>query len=310
MAHLVAATNTLKRKLDKLPSNARYRGYEYEKQRFVNKKLCIFASDLSALVGENAFVTKDEVVDKVILGAFRFDNKWKNSDFYRHLESNLKKNQEIRQVQELFEQIPTLSDLKNSVPRCKNTEDVDNFKKKVTQLYEKGEIKKSHVRLLNGHINMQFGSNREDNITDSPQFSGLEVIDQQKVVRYPFSAAGLIYGKLDGINKLDGNVIEIKTRTSAKGFGHVYASENIQLQAYMGMTDTRESMHVQQLLVNEHDHRIKKTTICFNEVTWNRILDACSHTERVVRGKLAVIFDSMWNPTGSTQTKRRAPQIP
>lgn len=225
-------------------------------QPCAQKSLCIFASELSGLVGRNRFVSIPEAIEKLVC---RIQGRPTQT--------------------ELFEM--TLSPAQKkivymNVDNTRSAKDVDQNLKTISDSIEVLDVPSSQKQALWSCAERiqktEFGTRNEKRVCSSTEAKRkIAIIKDDRFHKRLFFSANdtkvYVGGRFDGVYQEDGEkvVVEIKSRVK-KLFGTVPEYEQVQLCAYMFILDARKGLLVERFCDEQNELRCD-----FDPELWHRI---------------------------------------
>jgi hypothetical protein len=213
--------------------------------------LCLFASEIGALLGENAFVSVDEAIQKVVWrhNPKKIDPKVKELEYKVSacLDGDLEVQQcmMLPQADRATQQISTAQvetihtqrlevaraqkvQLAESESRARTPDEVTEVNLQKRRLVDDAEVLEHVVKRAKKAINCQVGIKVEANCVVEDRIPN----NQKSFSRYVKLLHAVLYGKVDGYKVTEQQVVEIKTRKT-RLWRKLWPSEMIQVMAYM-----------------------------------------------------------------------------
>jgi len=241
------------------------------------KKLCIFASEVSALIGKNPFVSKQECLDKIYqryhnyrggvspssTAGFSWEPPSVPPSPTRHTQTRCNVRKELNTLRADIEQNESKlrqaqMELKRSHNKPKHYKAYRN--KRIKQLRKRIKDLRTdwnEMKSLDNCLAGQENEAKEVQIDNTP--------NSQKRFSKDLGDFIMIYGRVDGYDPEKKQVIEYKYRTKQRA-GRIWESEYVQLQVYMWLTDSPTSQFVETFGC----HRFEKQ-VAWDAVYWENV---------------------------------------
>ena len=243
------------------------------RKHFNKMNICIFASELSSLIGLNNFKSPSETL-------YRIWHKNFTKDFERVYKELGSKANLLEDKKDVFKKIAKKYDKKLEVDleNCIDSKDIDGMMKQRQKLMEeckdmdKNDKKKIEDSIIN-LTNTGFGTKNESrSIHIYTQMTGVPVINISDFYKRILLKSGdynwYIGGKIDGICA-DKTIIEVKNRMH-KLFYNLREYEKIQTYSYMFILESHKSQLVETYMKGQQPE-VNIIDVEFEEIYWNYI---------------------------------------
>tara|TARA_B100000767_G_scaffold57479_1_gene53193 strand:+ start:1583 stop:2428 length:846 start_codon:yes stop_codon:yes gene_type:complete len=241
------------------------------KKHFNKNNICIFASELSALIGLNNFKKPSETLYRIWEKNFPQDFE----RIYKSLGTQAKLKEDDKTI---FKKIEKKYNKKIDLKKCIASKDVTEMKQVREQLLkecedlnlkDKQKIKESIINLTN----TGFGTKNESkSLHIYTQLTGIPVITISDFYKRIIMKTGdhnwYIGGRIDGICK-DNTIIEVKNRMH-KLFYNLREYEKVQTYCYMYILESKKSKLVETYMKNQQPE-VNTIDIDFEDMYWDYI---------------------------------------
>ena len=234
---------------------------------YKNSNICLFVSEISAFIGENKFVNKNEAINKVLFRNKLINTKPK-SVLYKDYINNIYNNNYL----EKYSNNIIFEDIKLNIETIVNTNINLNKENLSNNLLNqcKSDIK-FIVNSILGKIRCNIGINNELKAIKLTEKLLNKKISEPLIKKYKMkSYTGIpyiLYAKTDGYIESDDLIIEVKTRTGDKLYNKYYSAEMTQMQLYMKIFNKKKL-----LFIEYNQDNIYTEIIEYNEYLINNIL--------------------------------------
>ena len=229
----------------------------------MNSKICIYASEIAALIGQNRWVTSDEAFQKVLsrisVNPKKIVEKMQNSDDPRlrktavAIQENAAKEVECR---EIVEELSTHVDVVESLPETASRVEIckardDSIASLPTPTCEK---ETRALRTVTGQIHCAAGQRvekvvvAEKKIENNQKAYFKDVAFKNRGIRYEY----VIFGRTDGV---DGDtLVEIKNRKQL--WRKAFDQERTQINTYLFLTDLTKCRFIETCSASTYEEVI------------------------------------------------------
>lgn len=243
-----------------------------KKYQFIDsKKICLFASEIAIITGDNKFKNLGEIILRIWKLNFNKDFK-KYEDIYNNNETN------FLETEEKLDKFIEKHNIKENIKKQINVNTINNLNLEKNNILEKCNFiddkeKTEFNKILTEYSNTNFGKKQENNsIHIFTQLTNEPVIKYSKFTKQILfnynDYSWYIGGKIDGILK-DKTIIEVKNRMH-KLFRTVKDYEKIQIYSYMFIFNSKKSYLVETYFKNTNPET-NIMEVIFNSEYWNYI---------------------------------------
>ena len=210
----------------------------------MNSKICIYASEIAALIGQNRWVTSDEAFQKVLsrisANPKKVIIKMQNSDDPKlrktavAIQENAAKEVECR---EIVEELSTHVDVVESLPQTASRVEICKARDLAIESLPTPTCERETraLKVVTGKIHCAAGQRTEaivvveKKIENNQKAYFKDVAFKNRGIRYEY----VIFGRTDGVN--DETLVEIKNRK--KLWKKAFDQERTQINTYLFLTD-------------------------------------------------------------------------